>query len=56
MIWRTDFNRKCSAYYLDFATKYKFSYAASFGRTAMLPSDIIDSLKDVYKQIETAQI
>ena len=33
VIWRTDLNRKCSAYYLDFATKYKFSYAASFGRT-----------------------
>lgn len=32
VIWNNDFNFGESAYYLDFARKYKFSYAASFGK------------------------
>lgn len=31
VIWNPDQNKGQSAYYLDFAKKYKFSYAASFG-------------------------
>ena len=33
VVWNPDYNRKAGAYYLDFAEKYKFSYAASFGKT-----------------------
>ena len=32
VIWNPEFNKGCGAYYLDFAKKYKFSYAASFGK------------------------
>ncbi len=32
VIWNPQFNNGCGAYYLDFARKYKFSYAASFGK------------------------
>ena len=32
VIWNTDLNYKIGAFFLDFATKYKFSYAASFGK------------------------
>lgn len=32
VIWNPDFNFGETAFYLDFAEKYKFSYAASFGR------------------------
>ena len=31
VIWRQDLNRGLGAFYLDFAEKYAFSYAASFG-------------------------
>ena len=31
VIWSPAFNRNLGVYYLDFARKYKFSYAASFG-------------------------
>ena len=33
VIWNPNYNNQCSAYYLDFAKKYKFTYAPSFGRT-----------------------
>ncbi|MBP5489005.1 MAG: polysaccharide pyruvyl transferase family protein [Lachnospiraceae bacterium] len=32
VIWNPDFSKNQLAYYLDFARKYKFSYAASFGK------------------------
>lgn len=32
VIWNDSFNRRVGAYYLDFAEKYRFSYAASFGK------------------------
>ena len=32
VIWNPDFNVGLGAFYLDFAKKYKFSYAASFGK------------------------
>ncbi len=31
VIWSPDFSKNLGVYYLDFAHKYKFSYAASFG-------------------------
>ncbi len=33
VIWNDSFNNRVGAYYLDFAEKYRFSYAASFGKT-----------------------
>lgn len=32
VIWSSDFNDNVDAFYLNFARKYKFSYAASFGK------------------------
>ncbi len=43
VIWRPDLNHNLGAFYLDFAKKYKFSYAASFGQAA------ID--EDLYEEI-----
>ena len=34
VIWNPEYNHRLGMYYLDFADKYKFSYAASFGTTA----------------------
>lgn len=39
VIWNPDFTGRNGAYYLDFAKKYKFSYAASFGKTELGPED-----------------
>lgn len=33
VIWNPEFNHKLGLFYLDFAEKYKFSYAASFGKS-----------------------
>ncbi len=33
VIWNPDFNLGVDSFYLDFATRYKFSYAASFGKS-----------------------
>lgn len=35
VIWNPDFNMKLGAFFLDFAKKYKFSYAASFGKAEL---------------------
>ena len=35
VIWNPYHNKGVSAYYLDFAKKYAFSYAASFGSTSL---------------------
>lgn len=39
VIWNPDFNFGLGAYYLDFARKYAFSYAASFGRALINEKD-----------------
>lgn len=39
VIWNPDFNFGLGAFYLDFAEKYKFSYAASFGKAEIEASD-----------------
>ena len=38
VIWNPDFNYGFTAFFLDFTNRYKFSYAASFGK-AELPED-----------------
>lgn len=40
VIWNPDFNYGLGAFYLDFAEKYKFSYAASFGKAEIKASDL----------------
>lgn len=35
VIWNPDFNMKLGAFFLDFGKKYKFSYAASFGKAEL---------------------
>jgi len=39
IVWNPEYNRGLSAYYLDFAKKYKFSYAASFGKSNFSEED-----------------
>lgn len=41
VIWNTDFNFNLGAFYLDFAEKYCFSYAASFGKSGIKKSDVL---------------
>ena len=45
VIWNPDFNQNLPAYYLSFAHKYKFSYAASFGK-AEIDVSVINRYKD----------
>lgn len=40
VIWNPDYNRNLGVYYLDFAEKYRFSYAASFGKAELGESDL----------------
>lgn len=40
VIWNPDFNSGLGAFFLDFATKYKFSYAASFGKAEISKNDL----------------
>ena len=40
VIWSPQFNRNSDAYYLKFANKYAFSYAASFGRARLSKEEI----------------
>ena len=40
VIWNPDFNDKLDCYYLGFAKKYAFSYAASFGRQYLSDKEI----------------
>lgn len=35
VIWNPDFNMRLGAFFLDFVSKYKFSYAASFGKAEL---------------------
>ena len=35
VIWSNNFNNGVGAYFLDFAEKYRFSYAASFGKSSI---------------------
>ena len=43
VIWNTDVNNRIGAYYLDFAQKYAFSYAASFGKAEISKADILST-------------
>lgn len=45
VIWNPEFNEGLGAFYLDFAEKYAFSYAASFGK-ATIPLDKLDKYAD----------
>ena len=45
VIWNPTFTFHMGAFYLDFARKYKFSYAASFGR-AEIPDSEIEEIRE----------
>ena len=45
VIWNPEFNEGLSAFYLDFAEKYAFSYAASFGKDDV-PFEKLDKYAD----------
>lgn len=51
VIWNPDQNKNVSAYYLDFAKKYSFSYAASFGKTN-LSAEYIATIKPYIQQLK----
>jgi len=51
VIWNPYFTGRNGAYYLDFAKKYKFSYAASFGKTEFGPEDY-EWIKDHLKSFD----
>lgn len=44
VIWNPDLNKNFNAFYLDFASKYKFSYAASFGKSK-IDSDTLNHIR-----------
>ncbi len=61
VIWNPRFNRNCDAYYLKFAKKYAFSYAASFGRAEISDSektrlpDQLSQLREIGVREESGQ-
>ena len=42
IVWNPEYNHGLSAFYLDFAQKYKFSYAASFGKSNFSEKDFLE--------------
>lgn len=55
VIWNPDFNHNLNAFYLDFAKKYKFSYAASFGK-AEISDQQLSATKDYLEELNTISI
>lgn len=55
VVWNPDFNHGLGAFYLDFAYKYKFSYAASFGK-AEIPDEIITSIRPKLSQLNDISV
>ena len=55
VIWNDTFNRRVGAYFLDFADKYRFSYAASFGK-AELSKDYISYIGDKIDRLNAISV
>lgn len=57
VIWEPDYilNRKLGAFLLDFATKYKFSYAASFGK-AEINKEAVDFVSEKLDSFDTISV
>lgn len=55
VIWNPDFNYGIKALYLDFAKKYKFSYAASFGKSVITPESIAE-VKDALLELDSISV
>lgn len=55
VIWNPDFNSGLGAFFLDFATKYKFSYAASFGK-AELNKEELAFVKDKIASFDAVSV
>ena len=55
VIWNPDFNSGVDAYYLDFARKYKFSYAASFGK-AEIPEETFGKIGEMLRSFDAISV
>lgn len=55
VIWNPDFTRNQLAYYLDFAQKYKFSYAASFGK-AEIDEEAISAVRNSISKLNEISV
>ena len=55
VIWNPNQNKKVTAYFLDFAQKYSFSYAASFGN-AVIDNDYIDTIKPFISKMDSVGV
>lgn len=55
VIWNSDLNKQFSAFYLDFAKKYKFSYAASFGKSE-ISNAVISKIKKPLSELNAISV
>jgi len=55
VIWNPDFNYNVGAYYLDFSSKYAFSYAASFG-LSNFKKEYLDSLEKRLEKLKQISV
>jgi len=55
VVWNPDLNKQFNAFYLDFATNYKFSYAASFGKTE-IDQGILDKIKKPIAELNAISV
>ncbi len=55
VIWNPDLNFNLPAFYLDFANKYKFSYAASFGK-AEIDDTTLNSVKSLVDSFDSISL
>lgn len=55
VIWSQNFNKGVKAYFLDFATKYKFAYAASFGR-ADISKPYLDMIRPLVDRLDSIAV
>lgn len=55
VIWNPYFNMKQSAFYLDFAEKYRFSYAASFGKKE-ISEETIDFITPLLNRLDLISV
>jgi hypothetical protein len=55
VIWNPDLNKQLNTFYLDFATKYKFSYAASFGKTE-IKEEVVHKIQKPLSELDAISV
>ena len=55
VIWNPDLNCHLNAFYLDFAEKYKFSYAASFGK-AEVSEQMLTTIRPFLEKLDAISV